>query len=120
MRFKISLILMAASLALSSCIKPEVIPDGVVGSVECDLTNPKACGPVACTQVHTNSTTIPVVHSGASACGELLIGKVFTDGSFLEALIGIADDFCAEEGNCTYADAQAISQAKTALRRIKH
>jgi hypothetical protein len=114
---KLSLIVMVGLLT-HSCVKPETIPDGIVGSVECNLTDPESCGPVACNQVHTNTTSIPVVHLDADTCGTTLIGQVFMDGAFVNDLLTIVGEFCTEEGNCTYAQAQAVTRAKVALKRI--
>ena len=116
--FNLSLML-AVGLLTHSCLKPETIPDGTIDGIECNLADPESCGPVACSEVHTNATSIPPVHYDASTCGLNLIGKACLDGIFLSKLINIVDDFCTENGNCTFSDNQALAQAKAALKIIR-
>src|ERR1700689_2637789 len=93
MHYKTWLKIAAVLLTLNGCNTPQTIPDGAVGAVECDLTIPLKCGPVACTQVHTIFTDIAPNHLSAAACGQALIGAVFMDGVYFSKMIGLVDSF---------------------------
>lgn len=123
MRCKLWLILGLGLLTLSGCIpiKPENIPDGIVTAIECNLTDPESCGPVGCSQVHTNPPLPPVVDLDAYTCGTILPGQIAVDGIFLSKLINIVSDFCTENtGACSYTDAQMIKNYKIALWRARN
>ena len=119
MRFKTLLKIAAVSLTLNACNTPQTIPDGLIGAVECDLTIPLKCGPVACTQVHTIYTGLAPVHLNAPTCGQALIGSVFMDGIYFSKMIGIVDNFCTQDGDCTYQQAQDAAALKEVMIRAR-
>lgn len=105
---------LATLLVLNACVSGGnvQVSDYVIGGYE-----GAAGGAIACTEVHTLFTDIPPVHYGLSDCLRRLVGKVYLDGAAFSQIQANIDTLCAQGGECTYEQEQAVAAIKMALAR---
>lgn len=105
-------LIILASLTVSCGHEQVQIPDFEY----CGYLGPAGGPDDACSCVHTLFTDVPPKHYPLNTCFQKLEGAVFFQGKYMNTMQANLDKLCAQGGNCTYEQEQALKTVQTMLK----